>query len=147
MKNTKITVLAEKKRAAAGTQALVMRRFDDEESVSYYTADMLANNMMIEERVVYGEESGDIQTYIAVKHFNEQDAGEWIMYWDDSLAPIQAYRIVMDIYELYLLYPVDRFMQVVNDLSISNFTAAMQSIPKNRVEIMDGIRADIERLK
>lgn len=116
------------------------------EETAYFTKEMLNDNIAIFYSTLFGE-GNDVQTYISVKHYNDFDAEELQIYWSDLLAPIQSYKIILDIFELYKEFPLKVFLEIIKDLSQGGTSAAMQSQQKHKEDIMKRIKEEIDSLK
>ncbi|TVY09858.1 hypothetical protein [Paenibacillus cremeus] len=130
-------------------KGLKVKHSDEYERVYYYNDDMLKNNVLItEDTLMNDNESGkvNVQTSISVKHFNEIDAVTYDIYWGDLLSPIQVYRITLDIYEMYKNYPLNLFLELIDDISTGSMSAASQSKQQSRDEIMDWIKGEFEEV-
>lgn len=118
----------------------------EDEGLAFYNADMLQNNLVLRDEVLFGDDS--IEHRISVKHFNEEDAGEWHLYRGDLLSNIQVYPIVRDVFEIYNGAPgLDVFLLLLNEISESNITAGIQSVKRNRDRLLLEIRSEIEEIK
>lgn len=119
---------------------------EEHEDVYYYNEDMLKDNLVITESTFFGEGT-DVQTLISVKHFNDVDAQDWQIYWSDLLSPIQVYRIIIDIHDLYRGSSLGHFFQFIDGLSVARMSASMQSQKKNKDDIMNRIKTEIVSLQ
>lgn len=118
----------------------------EDESLFFYNDEMLKENVLICENTLLNEDDS-VQTCISVKHFNEIDAGTWDLYWGDLLSPIQVYRIVLDIYESYRDYPLNMFLEMVDEMSVSSMSSSMQSQQKNKIDITKWIRDEFKNVR
>lgn len=116
------------------------------EDVYYYSDDMLKDNVIITESTLFGEGT-DVQTLISVKHFNDLDAQDWQLYWSELLAPIQVYRIIIDIHDLYRGCSKGHFFQLIDGLSVARTSSSMQTQKKNKDDIMNRIKTEIISLQ
>lgn len=103
----------------------------------HFNKDMLKNNILIEERTLI---DGNVETTINVKYFNDIDAVHHTIYEGDLLTPIQIYRIIKDIYELFTENSLKDFLDVMDTLSISTMSASMQTEEKNKEDIMNWVK-------
>lgn len=125
---------------------------NEDETVSYfYTPEMLKNNVVFEFSIREGtnEKTGEtkIETYIAVKHYSEVDAFEWSLYWGTSLEYIQEYRIIMDIFDIYRTFPLPLFIELVEDIASSGWTAAMQSDEVRRKKAIREMQDQFKKIR
>ncbi len=78
------------------TQTLNRVFNEEKESYLYYNEALLSNNVIIEQSTIETDEG--FQTIIDVLHYNDMDAVQYTLYWDNPLSAIQVYRIVKDVY-------------------------------------------------
>lgn len=119
---------------------------DEEEAAVYFNNDMLNNNLIIREETLW---SGDlrVETVISVRHFNEWDAGIWYLYWGDLLEPIQVYRIIRDLFEMYNELSLSLFLKTISHLCSTSQFASQQIQRENRDRIVEGIKDEIEQVR
>lgn len=118
---------------------------EEKDSFIYISKNMLTDNILIEEETHFTEDD-KVSTLINLKHFNDLDAVHLTIYEGDLLSPIQVYRIVKDIYEIYLDMPLNEFLKAIDELSISTMSAAMQSKEENRLNIMEWIKESFNNI-
>lgn len=106
--------------------------YDFGDGYCFYNEQMLKDKVLFLSVVLEGEcENCDeahpvFHDYISVYHYSNKDAMEWQLYWDDVLAPLQTYRILMDIYDVYRVFPLERFISMLPELSTGGYTASMR---------------------
>lgn len=116
----------------------------------YYSEDMLEHNLIIAvDTFVYGDNPDgkgcNVETWISVKHFNDFDAFTFTMYSGDYLQEIQVYRIVKDIYDLYLDNVFPDFLKVIHELSVGFQSQSMQSKKENAISVRRWILSDFAK--
>lgn len=121
---------------------LIKRYIEEEDIEIYYTEEMLNDNIVICETTYpyEGTDGIDVETLISVKHYNDLDAWEYYLYWGEMLTPIQILRIVKDVYDLYREHSLNKFIEIIHDLSITGIVASIQSDLLNRVKIIKEIK-------
>lgn len=120
---------------------------DDIETIYFYNDKLLADNVVIQLEF-WDLDDDDQPHYICVKHYNENDAGTWIFYWGKYLEPIQQYRIIKDIYDLYNEHTITEFAEILKNLSCQSMSASIQSTEEDRQQKMfDEIKADIDMVR
>ncbi|MBP1917107.1 hypothetical protein J2Z23_004092 [Lederbergia galactosidilyticus] len=60
---------------------------------------------------------------------------------------IQVYRIVKDIYDLYLDNVFPDFLKVIRELSVGFQSQSMQSKKENAIDVRNGILLDFAKVK
>lgn len=115
------------------TQTLNRVFNEEKESYLYYNEALLSNNVIIEESKVETDEG--FKTIIDVLHYNDMDAVQYTLYWDNPLSAIQAYRIVKDVYALYIENTLGDFLQLMYEMSEVSLSALAQSNDENKAEI------------
>ncbi len=116
------------------------RSFNEEEETYYYYSEQMLNDKVVIKENTFMTIDDNVETIISVEHLNDLDAEDFTMYWDDLLSPIQSYRIIKDIYELYQEHSLSSFLEIIRELSVSYTSALMQSREENKQRIVDGIR-------
>lgn len=119
------------------TQTLNRVFNEEKESYLYYNEALLSNNVIIEQSTIETDEG--FQTIIDVLHYNDMDAVQYTLYWNNLLAAIQVYRIVKDIHELYIENTLGDFLQLMYEMSEMSLSALAQTSPENKVEIKERI--------
>ena len=105
---------------------------------------MLSNTFNYEDS---SKETGwNIETWIEVKHYNDIDAVSFTLYSGDYLQDIQVYRIVKDIYDLYLDNVLSDFLNIIYDLSVGFQSQSMQSKKENAIDVRQGILSDFAKI-
>ncbi|MBD8069797.1 hypothetical protein [Bacillus sp. PS06] len=117
----------------------------------YYSKNMLEHNLIIAVDTFAYEDSPDgkewsVETWINVQHFNDIDAFTFTMYSGDYLQEIQVYRIVKDIYDLYLDNELSDFLKIIHELSVGFQSQSLQSKKENAIDVRNGILSDFEKL-
>ncbi|WP_249871773.1 hypothetical protein [Oceanobacillus saliphilus] len=118
----------------------------------YYSKDMLEQNLIISvDTFVYedssdGKEEWSVETWINVQHFNDIDAFSFTMYSGDYLQEIQVYRIVKDVYDLYLDNVLSDFLKIIHELSVAFQSQSMQSKKENAINVRQVILSDFEKV-
>lgn len=115
---------------------------EEKESYLYYNGALLSNNVIIEHSTI--ETDKGFQTMIDVLHYNDMDAVQYTLYWDNPLSAIQVYRIVKDIHELYIENTLGDFLQLMYEMSEVSLSALAQSNDKNKAEIKEKITSLFE---
>lgn len=115
---------------------------EEKESYLYYNEALLSNNVIIEHSTI--ETDKGFQTMIDVLHYNDMDAVQYTLYWDNPLSAIQVYRIVKDIHELYIENTLGDFLQLMYEMSEVSLSALAQSNDKNKAEIKERITSLFE---
>lgn len=124
------------------TQTLNRVFNEEKESYLYYNEALLSNNVIIEHSTI--ETDKGFQTMIDVLHYNDMDAVQYTLYWDNPLSAIQVYRIVKDIHELYIENTLGDFLQLMYEMSEVSLSALAQSNDKNKAEIKERITSLFE---
>ena len=115
---------------------------EEKESYLYYNEVLLGNNVIIEQSTFETDEG--FQTMIDVLHYNDMDAVQYTLYWDNPLTAIQVYRIVKDIHALYIENTLGDFLQLMYEMSVVSLSAMAQSTYENREEIKERITSLFE---
>ncbi|GEM_PF-5045008 len=124
------------------TQTLNRVFNEEKESYLYYNKALLSNNVIIEQSTVETDEG--FQTIIDVLHYNDMDAVQYTLYWDNPLSAIQVYRIVKDIHELYIENTLGDFLQLMYEMSEVSLSALAQSNDENKAEVKERITSLFE---
>lgn len=106
---------------------------EEKESYLYYNEALLSNNVIIEQSTVETDEG--FQTIIDVLHYNDMDAVQYTLYWDNPLSAIQVYRIVKDVHALYIENTLGDFLQLMYEMSEVSLSALAQTNDENKAEI------------
>ena len=118
----------------------------------YYSEGMLDHNLIISvDTFVYedfldGKGKGSIETGINIQHYNDIDAFTFTMYSGDYLQEIQVYRIVKDIYDLYLDNVLPEFIKIIHELSEGFQSQSMQSKKENAINVRQGIISNFVKI-
>ncbi|MFJ7668397.1 hypothetical protein ACIQXI_14955 [Lysinibacillus sp. NPDC097195] len=115
---------------------------EEKESYLYFNEALLNNNVIIEQSTFETDEG--FQTMIDVLHYNDMDAIQYTLYWDNPLTAIQVYRIVKDVHALFLENTLGDFLQLMNEMSLVSLSALDQSSQENRAEITERITSLFE---
>lgn len=115
---------------------------EENESYLYYNESLLGNKVIIEESTF--ESENGFQTMIDVCHYNDMDAVQYTLYWDNPLSAIQVYRIVKDVHALYIENTLGDFLQLMNELSVVSLSAMAQTNDENKAEIKERITSLFE---
>jgi hypothetical protein len=124
-----------------------LTRFYDEkkDTTFYFKEQMLSDKLLITEENMESPDGFD--TVIEIKYFNDLDASVFTLYWGDALSPIQVYRIVKDLHDLYEENSLKEFLVVIQELSVQYQSSSMQSEEKNKVEVRKRIIDAFENLQ
>jgi len=106
---------------------------EEKESYLYYNEALLSNNVIIEQSTFETDEG--FQTMIDVLHYNDMDAVQYTLYWNDPLSAIQVYRIVKDVHALYIENTLGDFLQLMYEMSEVSLSALAQTNDENKAEI------------
>jgi hypothetical protein len=128
---------------------------DETEDIYYFSEGMLDDNVIIQEStLIYDDKNSNpkIESMISVKYINnvagiDLDAADYTLYWGDLLAPIQTYRIIKDIYDLYLTLNKEKFIETMYNLSTSSYSSSIQSDEKHAQHILIDIRDTFDFVK
>ena len=115
------------------TQTLNRVFNEEKESYLYYNEALLSNNVIIEQSTLETDEG--FQTIIDVLHYNDMDAVQYTLYWDNPLSAIQVYRIVKDVHALYIENTLGDFLQLMYEMSEVSLSALAQTNDENKAEI------------
>lgn len=118
---------------------------DMDDQIIYYTKDMKDNNILIEESTIMFDKN--VETIISVKCLTRNNAEDFTLYWDTLLSPIQVYRIVKDIIDLYNDYHVVDFLKIMRNMSTTYTSSSMQSKPDNRLDVRGRIEEVFRLIK
>ncbi|MEK5216711.1 hypothetical protein [Psychrobacillus sp. FSL H8-0487] len=99
---------------------------EHDETYLYFNKAMNQKNVLIREHLLE-EDNFKFQTMIEINHFNLEDSYRFIMYWGEMLTPIQKYRIVKDIAELFEENTLINFKKIAREMSVSYSAELMQS--------------------
>lgn len=119
---------------------------EETEETLFFNNQMLDDNILIEVATTFDQDD-NVQTMINVKCLTKDDAFNFTLYWDDLLAPIQVYRIVKDISEIYMDSSLNTFIELAHEFSITSMSAKMQTHEKNRNEIMQSVKDTLDIAK
>lgn len=117
---------------------------NEEEKCFFYNDKLLADNVIIQTEYLINDEA---PTMISVKHYGELEVGEWIFYWGDYLEPIQEYRIIKDIFDLYNEHSLVEFVQILDDLTAQSMSVSMQSDDNRKEAYFEEVKAEMEVIK
>jgi hypothetical protein len=117
----------------------------------YYSENMLKDNLIIVLNTFvkedYSKETGwNVETWINVNHYNDKDAVSFTVYSGEYLHDIQVYRIVKDIYDLYLDNVLLDFLKIIDDLCGSKQSQFMQSKIEHAINVREGILSDFAKI-
>lgn len=117
----------------------------------YYSKHMLKYNLIIVANTFpyedYSKKSGwNVETRIEVKHYNDIDTVLFTVYQGDYLQNIQVYRIVKDIYELYLENAISDFLMIIHELSVGSRSQSMQSKKENAISVRNRVLSDFAKI-
>lgn len=115
---------------------------EEKESYLYFNEALLDNNVIIEESTFETDEG--FQTMIDVLHYNDMDAVQYTLYWDNPLSAIQVYRIVKDVHALYIENTLGDFLQLIDEMSVVSLSAMAQTNDENKAEIKERITSLFE---
>lgn len=124
------------------TQTLNRVFNEEKESYLYYNEALLSNNVIIEQSTFETDEG--FQTVIDVLHYNDMDAVQYTLYWDNPLSAIQVYRIVKDVHALYIENTLSDFLQLMYEMSEVSLSALAQTNHENKAEIIARITSLFE---
>jgi hypothetical protein len=123
---------------------------NEEDEMSYYfNEDMLNNGIFITESTIINnqiESGSQVETMVNVNSLSN-NAQIFTLYWDELLSPIQTYRIFKDIVELYKDHALEEFLSIIEELSTSHISSAMQSKAENRISVRAGMQEEMRFLK
>ncbi|MEC5424327.1 hypothetical protein QGM71_12575 [Virgibacillus sp. C22-A2] len=116
----------------------------------YYSKHMLKDNLIILANTLPYEdcskESGwNVEIWVEVKHYNDIDAVSFTVYQGDYLQDIQVYRIVKDIYDLYLDNVLSEFLTIIDDISVGFQSQSMQSKKEYAISVRNRILSEFEK--
>ncbi|MDL4840326.1 hypothetical protein [Aquibacillus rhizosphaerae] len=117
----------------------------------YYSKNMLEENLIIyADTVAYEDSSKETgwndETCIEVKHYNNKDAVSFTVYNGEYLQDIQIYRIVKDIFDLYLDNVLSDFLAIINDLCVGKCSQSMQSKIENAKDVRERVLSDFAKI-
>jgi hypothetical protein len=96
--------------------------------LAYYTEEMIKDGIAIRE-IRYRNHEWVARTSLSFRCMREGESDEVDLYFGETLAPVQVFRIVKDIVEMYNSYFLEDFVDIVKDMlenekqTIDNFLA------------------------
>ncbi|MEV5024797.1 hypothetical protein [Paenibacillus sp. LPE1-1-1.1] len=127
-------------------KGLKFKHYHLKERTVFYNDQMLNDNIIICQDVI--RKNNKTSIVITVKHYNEFQAIEWIMCYADtnSIAGIQIYRIILDIYEMYNDFPLVLFLEMLTETMIGSTHPESQT-PESKKEMTEAFKMEIDLLK
>jgi hypothetical protein len=106
---------------------------NDYECNYFYNDELLSNGIYFKNMTTFEETNGEdntlsVSTMLKVVFYEEKevddesfiDKTQWmLLYWDDHLEPIQLYRVIKDIYDLYLDNSTQDFYEIMKGLAVA----------------------------
>lgn len=111
---------------------------ENEEGYFYTTEKMLANNILIEEVNVDGE-NGEMRTDLNLYYYDDLDAKSFQLGSEDFPTPIMVYVMVKEIVNLHETSSLSEFLEIIKELSHGSMAASYQSKEENKVQIREWI--------
>lgn len=132
---------------SGGIFRLPLKRTEYQVEYAFITEDMWFDNIAIRHYEFMAE--FETKTVIAIRYCDGDMRAEYEVYWGEKLAPIQTYRIIKDLFDLYdkLLY--HDFLDVVTThLSKGGFASNDNEISLDaRMKLANDITDFFERVK
>jgi hypothetical protein len=122
---------------------------EETEDLYYFNDKMLNDGVFIKYNTLDHEEIGDgehIESYLEVGCLNDDGtkAGYYILYWDSLLSGIQLYRMIKDVYEIYVFSACkEDFILSMEELSCSYRDSTMQG----RLDLIPQLKREIELVR
>jgi hypothetical protein len=104
---------------------------EGEETQLYFSAEMIEKGFYIRVRLDWNEKTDDFLEILEINHciLDENRVLTLIenydMYYDRVLAPIEMYRIIRDLQELFWLYTIDSnepFLKILDEMFVGKCT-------------------------
>lgn len=119
--------------------------FNEEEETLYYSNEKMYKDGFIIEENTIAFEMGHVETWIDVHQLKrigdiDMDAATYTMYNGDMLVPIQTYRIIKDIIELYESNNAKEFAEIMHGNCVQHISASMQSKKANSTDVYQRIK-------
>lgn len=113
---------------------------EDEETVFYYTDDMLANGFIIIETC--GDSTGSFKLgidilYIDLQNGKALNASKYNMYYGNVLQEIQEYRVLKDILDFYNELNKEEFVDLIDEMCSSSLSANQHIDPYAGAELLE----------
>ncbi|AIF45081.1 hypothetical protein [Virgibacillus sp. SK37] len=117
----------------------------------YYSKHMLKDNLIIVANTFPYEDCSEelgwnVATSVEVKYYNDVDAVSFTVYQGDYLHDIQVYRIVNDIYDLYLDNVLSDFLKIIYELSVGSQSQSMQSKKEYAINVRNRILTEFGKI-
>lgn len=115
------------------------------EDFYYFNRKMLEDGVFIRYNTMENPENDCIDSYLEVACLSDNRGygGYFILYWQPMLSGIEVYRMIKDIYELYLSNPKKDFIDILMELSVSY----RDSLMEGRGTLISKIEQEIETIK
>lgn len=128
-------------------QGLEVLMNEETEDLYYFNNKMLNNGVFIKYNTLENPEietgkKGCIDSYLEVGCLNDDGtfAGYYILYWDSLLSGIQLYRMVKDVYEIYMSNTnKEDFIEIMEALSCSYRDSTLQG----RLDLIRELKMEI----
>lgn len=127
------------------------------EDIYYFTEKMLSEGIFIKYNISENPEAelgerGCMDSYLEIGSLNEVEgivlgAEYYILYWSELLTPIQLYRMVKDVCELYSNHSKNEFVEIIRELSTQYRSSNIQSDLDHSESIISEIVDEIELIK
>ena len=104
------------------------------EGFYYATEKMLANNLLIEESNRDGETEIDIDTWVTLYHYNDNDAMLFTLAIEKSIPSLVVLSMVKEVINLLETNSFDEFLEIMRELSVSYMSDSMQTVNKGNVK-------------
>lgn len=119
----------------------------EDNTAKYFTQQMLEDNLLIQVDTIYRGTPTDCINTIGLLYYTEEDAGNYTIYSDIILAPIQVFRIVKDIVNLYKTQPVKEFLETIALMSIDYQSSSIQASQKSAAKVRGMIVNNIKEVR
>ncbi|MGA3675658.1 hypothetical protein [Lysinibacillus agricola] len=108
------------------------------EGYFYTTEKMLADNILVEEVNVDGE-NGELRTELNLYYYDDLDAKSFQLRSDDLPAPMMVYVMVKEIVTLHETSSLGEFLEIIKELSVGSMALSYQSKEESKVQMREWI--------
>jgi hypothetical protein len=132
---------------SGGVFRLTLKSNNRETEYAYFTEDMLHDNLAIYQQNFTAE--FESKTILTLRHCTGEFVAEYEIYYGEAIFPIQLYRIIKDIFDLFDRLMPEDFTEVVTEhLSRSHFFCDRQNRDsEGDAKLADDIREFFKKIQ